>query len=72
MSDASHGDPTPAEIERRAAEIRAGWSEDEHIKRRRQGPPIRMSRAEGDRVRAAAADALAGRIEAPSGSMATT
>jgi hypothetical protein len=26
-------DPTPAEIAQRAAEIRQGWSQDEHIKR---------------------------------------
>jgi len=33
-------DPTPAEIAERAAEIRAGWSVDEHIRRREYIPPL--------------------------------
>ena len=34
MDDRLPSDPTPAEIAARAAEIRKGWSENEHIKRR--------------------------------------
>ena len=34
MDDRLPDDPTPAEIAARAAEIRKGWSENEHIKRR--------------------------------------
>jgi hypothetical protein len=33
MDDRFPSDPTPAEIAARAAEIRKGWSESEHIKR---------------------------------------
>jgi hypothetical protein len=33
MDDRLPSDPTPAEIAARAAEIRKGWSENEHIKR---------------------------------------
>jgi len=57
-------DPTPDEIAERAAEIRAGWSPDEHIKRRSMSiGTAKMTLDESQAIIARAKAAIAARDE---------
>ncbi|HBJ33278.1 MAG TPA: hypothetical protein DDZ51_00655 [Planctomycetaceae bacterium] len=62
-------DPTPAEIAERSAEVRARWSDDEHIRRQRITPPSPRGGQDAERMaRGRLADRKLANREAKAGS----